>query len=205
MYDIDLFDNDAGVVSALHASDRRVVCYFSAGSWESWRPDAGAFPAEVRGAPNGWPGERWLDVRRIDLLAPALLARLDQCRAKGFDAAEPDNVDGHVNATGFPITPADQLRFNRWLAGAAHDRGLAVALKNDVEQAADLVADFDFAVNEECARYQECDALGPFVAAGKAVFHVEYAENGGACPPRRAGFSSMVTSLALDGPRTACL
>ena len=34
--------------------------------------------------------------------------------------------------------------------------------------------DFDWALNEECVQYQECDQLTPFIEAGKAVFGVEY-------------------------------
>ena len=48
------------------------------------------------------------------------------CRTKGFDAVEPDNMDGYANRTGFPVTAADQLLHNRLIAGLAHDRGLAV-------------------------------------------------------------------------------
>jgi len=34
VYDVDLFDNDASVVEALHAQGRKVICYVSVGSWE---------------------------------------------------------------------------------------------------------------------------------------------------------------------------
>ena len=85
MDDIDLFENSAAVVAALHARQRKVICYVSVGSWEEWRPDASGFPAEVIGKDyGGWPGEKWLDIRRIDLLAPLMRARLDECKAKGF-------------------------------------------------------------------------------------------------------------------------
>ena len=33
-YDIDLFENHASVVAALHSLQRKVICYVSAGSWE---------------------------------------------------------------------------------------------------------------------------------------------------------------------------
>jgi len=83
LYDIEMFDNDAGVVAALHAQGRKVVCYISVGSWEEWRPDASRFPASVIGNDyGGWPGEKWLDIRQIDLLAPIMQARLDECRPK---------------------------------------------------------------------------------------------------------------------------
>jgi hypothetical protein len=111
LYDIDLFDNPASVVASLHARGRRVVCYMSAGTFEDWRPDAGQFPSSVLGARvEGWAGERWVDIRQLDILRPLMEARMDLCRRKGFDAIEPDNVDGYANRSGFPLTAEDQLR-----------------------------------------------------------------------------------------------
>ena len=110
------------------------------------------------GRGNGWPGERWLDIRRLSVLEPLMATRFDMCRDKGFDAVEPDNMDGYRNSTGFPLTAHDQLAYNRLIAELAHERGLAVGLKNDLDQIPELVGDFDFAVNEECAEYDECAA-----------------------------------------------
>ena len=39
----------ASLVASLHAKGRKVVCYFSAGSYETGRPDASSFPAAVLG------------------------------------------------------------------------------------------------------------------------------------------------------------
>jgi hypothetical protein len=92
----------------------------------------------------------------------------------GCDGVDPDNVDGYSNATGFPLRAADQLAYNRFLAGEAHARGLAVGLKNDLDQVAALAADFDFAINEQCFAYDECAALAPFTRAGRSVLQIEY-------------------------------
>jgi len=207
MFDIDLFDNGADVVAALHARGRRAVCYLSAGSREDWRPDAAAFPASVLGAPlEGWAGERWLDVRRLDLLGPILERRLDLCQAKGFDGVEFDNVDAYANPSGFPLTAGDQLRFNRFLAAAAHRRGLSAGLKNDLEQVAALEPDFDWALNEQCYEYDECDRLAPFVRAHKAVFVAEYALDTAAfcARARSAGLSAIRKHVELDAWREPC-
>ena len=174
VYEVDGFDTSADTVARLHEDGRRVICYISAGSWEDWRPDAAAYPESVLGRSNGWPGERWVDIRRLDVLRPLLSARLDMCRDKGFDAVDPDNVDGFTNDTGFRLTAADQLRFNTWLARAAHRRGLSIGLKNDLRQVRRLSRVYDFAVNEQCLQYDECHALRPFLKRGKAVLHVEY-------------------------------
>ncbi|MFF4102284.1 endo alpha-1,4 polygalactosaminidase [Streptomyces sp. NPDC001903] len=174
VYDVDGFNTTKEQVDSLKKAGRRTICYLSTGAWEEFRPDAGAFPKALLGEGNGWEGERWLDVRRLSELEPLMAKRFDMCREKGFDAVEPDNMDGYRNKTGFPLTAEDQLAYNRLIAKLAHDRGLAVGLKNDLDQIPQLVGDFDFAVNEQCAEYDECERLTPFIAAGKAVFHVEY-------------------------------
>ena len=207
MYDVDLFATDAATVAALHSEGRIVVCYLNAGGWEQWRPDAARFPDGVIGANlDDWEGERWLDIRRIDLLGPVMEARLDSCKSKGFDGIEPDNIDGFLNDTGFPLTYDDQLRYNIWLADAAHERGLSIGLKNDMEQIPDLLPYFDWALNEQCFEYRECETLLPFIEAGKAVFNVEYGlETSEFCDRARAlGFDSLRKNLDLDAWRESC-
>ncbi len=210
VYDIDLFDNDAQVVAELHSRGRRVICYLDAGSWEEWRPDATAFPTEVLGkAYPGWEGERWIDIRRLDVLGPILARRLDLCRDKGFDGVEPDNVDGYLQLTGFDLTEADQLTFNRWLAHEAHARGLSVGLKNAPELASVLVADFDWAMTEDCFIQDWCQSMLPFLQAGKAVFAAEYTDSGvdfkAACKVLRPlGFSLILKERGLTASRWTC-
>ncbi len=179
MYDIEMFDNDAETVANLHTQGRKVVCYISVGSWEDWRPDADQFPASVIGNDyEGWAGEKWLDIRQIDLLAPIMQARLDECRAKGFDGIEPDNIDSYTNDTGFPLTYADQLAYNIWLAEAAHTRGLSIGLKNNPDQVADLLPYFDWALTEDCFAEEWCEEMLPFIEADKPVFAAEYTDTG---------------------------
>ncbi|MFC7979573.1 endo alpha-1,4 polygalactosaminidase [Streptomyces cinereoruber] len=206
VYDIDGFENSAADVARLHRDGRKVICYINVGAWEDYRPDRDAFPESVLGGPNGWHGERWLDIRRLDVLRPLMERRFDMCRDKGFDAVEPDLVEGYGNDTGFPLTADDQLRYNRMIADIAHARGLAVGLKNDLAQIPLLVDHFDFAVNEECAQFDECGLLEPFVAAGKAVFHVEYEESPSVfCPESRSlRLSSMLKRPELDVWRRPC-
>ncbi|HNY69880.1 MAG TPA: endo alpha-1,4 polygalactosaminidase [Syntrophorhabdus sp.] len=207
MYDIDLFETDPSVVLSLHDQGKRVICYFSAGSLEQWRPDASAFPPSVIGKPlAGWPGERWLDIRKIDIVGPIMAARLDLCREKGFDGVETDNIEGYTNDTGFPLTYEDQLKYNAFLAHEAHARGLSIGLKNDLDQIPDLVHLFDWALNEQCFQFDECHKLMPFIEAGKAVFHVEYK-----LPAKRfcsaaneLNFNSLKKRRSLKAWRKAC-
>ena len=207
MYDVDLFETPASVVADLHRAGRKVVCYLNAGAWENWRPDAASYPRALLGKGlDGWPGEQWLDIRRLDLLMPMINARLDQCRAKGFDGVELDNVDGYANDTGFPLTAGDQLRFNIALANAAHAHGLSAALKNDLDQAGALVPYFDWALDEQCFEYQECDKLAPFIAAGKPVMEVEYnvAPSSFCSRANALNFNALHKHLTLDVYRVAC-
>jgi hypothetical protein len=200
LYDVDGFETSAHQVARLHALGRRVVCYVNAGAWERWRRDKDAFPASVLGRPlDGWPGERWLDIRKVGVLRPIMRARIRMCARKGFDAVEPDNVEGYANRSGFWLTAAQQLRYNRWFAHAAHRAGLSVALKNDLGQARTLLPSFDFAIVEECFQYRECREAVPFVESGKAVLEAEYELRRSAFCARAddLGFSAMRKRLSL--------
>lgn len=207
LYDVDLFDVPKADIAALQAAGKRVICYFSAGSYESYRDDANQFrEGDLGKTLDGWPDERWVDIRS-ETLRIVMRARLDVAADKGCDGVEPDNVDGYANDSGFLLSPADQLDFNRFLASEAHARGLAVGLKNDLDQVAALVAEFDFALNEQCHFYDECHLLQPFVAAGKPVFVAEYdgrwvddaGERAALCASSNAaGFHTLVLPLMLD-------
>lgn len=213
MYDIDLVESSSAAISSLHADGRVVICYFSAGSREDWRPDADSFTAADYGnGLDGWPGENWLDIRSQNV-RNIMKARLDLAASKQCDGVEPDNVDGYANDTGFQLTQANQIDYNEFLATEAHARGLSVGLKNAVDLVAQLEPSFDWALNEECLSYNECGTLQPFLSAGKAVFHVEYVDNtsqgtaksNAVCGDSSiAGFSTLIKTWDLDAWRLAC-
>jgi hypothetical protein len=209
VYDIDLYV-DQLVIDELHARGVKVICYISVGSWEDWRPDANQFPEQVLGRDyEGWPGEKWLDIRRIDLLAPIMRARLDLCQTRGFDGVEPDNIEICENATGFPLRYADQLAYAHWLADEAHARGLAIGLKNAPDMVPDSLSFFDFALTEDCYYYGWCEQMLPFIAVGKAVFPAEYTDMNvdfeAACTWGRAhNLSFILKNRNLDGWRQTC-
>jgi hypothetical protein len=202
MYDIDLFDAqaaassyqvpgfgkvtvpkgvNAGVIGRLHARGKVVVCYLDTGAWESYRPDQALFPTRTLGKNTGWEGERWLDLRPASWpqFEPVISARLDLARRSGCDGVEPDQNNPLGNQPGFPITPADQKAWYLEVARLAHARGLSVGQKNGIETTdAQTVAAFDWNLNEECRLYSECTVLKAFISAGKAVFQVEYTDEG---------------------------
>lgn len=210
VYEIDGLDNPRSVVDQLHAKGRQVICYIDVGSWEDYREDKDQFPNAVIGKEyQGYPDERWLDIRQIEILAPVLEKRLDTCRDKGFDAVEADNVDGFEQDTGFPLTAADQLKFNRWVASEIQARGMAAALKNDGTQAAELVDAFDFVVTEECVVLEICDEYAPFRAAGKLHLNVEYTDtpidrDTMCTEARRTGMTAVLKHRSLDAYLESC-
>ncbi|MHB9112138.1 MAG: endo alpha-1,4 polygalactosaminidase [Thermoleophilia bacterium] len=207
IYDIDLFDSSEHLIDTLHSSGRKVICYFSAGSYEDWRPDAAEFSRDdIGNTLEGWEDEKWLDIRSPDVRR-IMQQRLDLARQKGCDGVEPDNVDGYANDSGFDLSPADQLTYNRFIAGEAHKRGLSVGLKNDLDQVEQLVGFFDFSVNEQCYEFEECDRLLPFIEAGKPVLNVEYEESLIRNEPERQSlcytanekdFSTLILPVDLD-------
>ncbi len=187
VYDIDLFEGrDTGKIAALKSKGYKVICYFSAGTYEDLRPDSSELLKDNKVAlidgsnlPQ-FPEEAWLAIGNAQALdtviKPVMRARLDLAQRAGCDAVEPDNVDGYSNnETQGQISRAQQLSYNRWLAAEAHSRGLSVGLKNATDLLTTLAGEFDFAVNEQCYAYGECGGYtSTFLAQNKPVFNQEY-------------------------------
>jgi hypothetical protein len=207
--DIDL-DVDASAVDHYHRKGTKVIGYINVGSHENWRSDADKFPSQVLGKDyEGWSGEKWLDIRRIDLLAPIMLARLDRCAAKDFDALEPDNMQIWDNDTGFSLTYDDQLRYALWLAEEAHKRGLAIGQKNAPDQTRDLLDIFDFAITEDAFYYGWAKDMLPYIQVGKPVFAAEYTDLPGdfkefCRQSKQLGFSTILKRRDLDAWLSTC-
>ncbi|MEO3873725.1 endo alpha-1,4 polygalactosaminidase [Nonomuraea sp. B12E4] len=219
VFDIDLYvdgdvagDNstlNTAAVKAIHARGAKAICYVDAGSIEDFRPDYKQFADwhkahgnSLLGKPfsEDFPNERWANINndkgQRDFLLKMMKARVDKCAQAGFDGVEFDVVNAHEEGkkvTGWTVSAATQLTYNRALAAMAHAKGLSVALKNDLSQAAELASNFDYAVNEECFQYDECSELGVFTKAGKPVFQVEYETSPGSFCARAGtlGFNSI--------------
>jgi hypothetical protein len=208
MYDLDLFDTPQATIDLLHSSGIKVICYFSAGTAENWRPDYSEFPAAAIGnAVQGWSGENWVDTRNATVRS-IMVARMNLAVSKKCDGVDPDNVDEYTNNPGFPLTAATQIDYNTFLANTAHSLNLAVGLKNDVDQVTQLVSYYDWVIDEQCFQYSECDTLLPFIQANKAVFEIEYGTQSLAnsvCPNANAlNFDTLVKDLDLDAFRISC-
>lgn len=214
VFDIDLHDAPQAVIDELHAAGKHVICYFDT-AYEPGRPDSDELLPYIGDPIDGWPGQYWLDIRepvvRDVMIRRLQLAADKRCDGVEYRLVEYDDVDVASNDTMLGITPDEQLEFIRLLAREGHARGLAVGLKNDLEQVTALVGDMDFAVNEQCFEYDECDLLDPFVAANKAVFGTEYTEGDLAtlgatvCPRANAkNFDTLIKHLDLGVERHPC-
>lgn len=101
----------------------------------------------------------------------------DQCAAKGFKAVEPDNLDSYTRSKNL-LTKTQAIAYATSLATRVHAKGLAIGQKNTAEltSAEAKKVGFDFAVAEECADYDECDAYtGSY---GNNVIVIEYSRSG---------------------------
>ena len=207
IFDFDMFDNPASTITKLHSLNRKVICYFSAGTYEDWRSDKGSFQAADLGAAmEDWEGESWLDTNSANV-RKIMTARIALAKSKGCDAIDPDNVDAYNNENGLNLTPEDAVDYLTFLAGEAHSRGMSIGLKNAAEIVPTMLPIMDFLVNESCIEWTECPSFSPFIAAGKPVFHIEYPPGAGdkisasqkkkscAAP---AGFSTVLKKLDLD-------
>ena len=197
-YEVDWYVIDAfaplgrDTMERLRAKGRNVLCYFSAGTYEPWRPDVHFFEPEDLAEPHpGFPDEPWLDPDDEKIMK-IMANRMDMAKRIGCDGVELDNVDAFVHDTSFDVTKEEQLRFIKILANEAHERNLTVALKNAIEFMGDTVDYFDLAINEQCFEYThpELDAMGQptsrtftectyydkMTDAGKPVFGAEYRE-----------------------------
>jgi endo-alpha-1,4-polygalactosaminidase (GH114 family) len=223
VFDIDLYEDgrvagaegvpNRAAVDAIHARGAHAVCYVSAGTAERFRPDYGRYVRFDRrhggrliGKPfsDRFSNENWLDIgpaKNRRFVLRQVKRRTAKCARAGFDGIEYDVVDAYAQGrrvTGFRIGAREQLRYNRSLARTAHSFGLAVGLKNDLGQIAQLEPRFDFAINEQCLQYRECTnnpapGYRAFLDAGKAVAQVEYRlQPSEFCPEaNRLGLSSI--------------
>lgn len=207
--DLDPDEVSAGEVAALVARGIWPIAYVSVGTWEDWRGDADAFPEAVLGrAYDGWEGERFLDIRDQATLLPIMRARFARAKAMGFTAIEPDNIDLHINDTGFGLTPTDVTAYVTALAEMAHGMGLQIGQKNAPELVPALVDRMDFIVTEDCFADGWCDATQPYFAARKPILAAEYTDTGvdwtAACAwARQAGALMILAPRDLDGPARA--
>ncbi|MET3960712.1 hypothetical protein ABIE44_000646 [Marmoricola sp. OAE513] len=118
-------------------------------------------------------GEKLLDTRtkaKRKKIAKIVGRWIAGCARSGFDAVEFDNLDSFSRSRGL-ITAKENKAMARLLVARAHRAGLAAGQKNWADWNGRKVG-FDFAVSEECGRYEEC---GSYVRHyGNRVLVIEY-------------------------------
>jgi hypothetical protein len=169
-----------------------------------------AFPASVIGNTyDNWPDERFLDVRQLDILLPLMQARFTRCRDLGFTAVEPDNMDLHINDTGFAIGAGHVSAYVRSLVGIAHGIELQIGQKNAGDLTDRLLPVMDFVITENCMTDGWCDDIAGYAHAGKPIFAAEYDVETGAmaqmCADARAqGISMIFKDVDLHAGGASC-
>lgn len=194
---LDLFDAEPAQLDAARAAGGVTVAYFSAGSFEPWRPDADAFPVDAIGARlTDYPNERWLDPNSRQVRA-IMRARLERARDKGFEAVFPGALDAYLASSGFALSATDQRDYARFLSAEARRLGLSPGLSGGFASARDLAPDFDFAIDVGCLAADSCERLRPLLDRGQAVFDLEVSGELAELCPRAEAFG---IALALKRP-----
>ncbi|KAE9963067.1 hypothetical protein BLS_009737 [Venturia inaequalis] len=177
VFEVDLFDTPSSTMRAMKRAGRKVICYFSAGTSEDWRPDYKDFkPADKGKCLAEWAGERYLDVRSPNVWH-IMRNRIRLAKRKGCDAIDPDNVDVANNDNGKNLTQSDAITFIKKIANEAHRQRMAFGLKNAQDTLVQVINMTDFAVNESCAQdggAEGCASYANFTKLGRPVYHIEY-------------------------------
>ncbi len=159
------------------------VCYingFQTQPGESWPSDL--ILKDSKGRPivdPDWPDENILDIS-TDAKRKKILKKMEvtiaNCAKAGFDAVEFDNLDSYTRSRGL-LKLAATKEFARLLVAATHGKGLKGGQKNTPELTASdrKKIGFDFAVAEECQRYDECAQYTKYY--GTRVMDIEYTDN----------------------------
>ncbi|KAH7149716.1 glycoside hydrolase superfamily [Dactylonectria estremocensis] len=213
IWDLDMYDNDETVFTALIEDGKHVICYFSAGSYEDWRDDADDFAkADLGDDLDGWEGEKWLNISS-PAVREIMKTRIKYAADKGCHAIDPDNVDGYQNENGLNLTEADTISYVKFLSEEAAQYNMSTGLKNAGGIISDVLDYVHFSVNEQCIEYSECETFAAFIDADKPVFNIEYPSKapkvssskkseicgttGSAAGTK--GFSKVIKKMILDG------
>jgi hypothetical protein len=119
IFDIDLFNTPASTIRALKKQNKKVICYFSAGTSEDWREDFKQFKQSETGqkiakddsGKTYWEGEHWINIKNpnpnsndIPNVWRIMRNRIKMAAEKGCDAIDPDNVGQYFRIVRSPLT-----------------------------------------------------------------------------------------------------
>ena len=149
---------------------------------KTWLKSRKSLVLHYKGKPvvdKNWPDELILDTstkKKRTAIAKIMAKTIASCGKKGFDAIEIDNLDSFTRSKK-QLSYGNNREQAKLYASAAHKAGLAIAQKNSAEYAAKLKKSvkFDFAVAEECYRFDECAVYGDVY--GDHVLDIEYSDD----------------------------
>lgn len=183
------YDLPAGVTvvardrSDVPASGVFSICYVNGfqtqpGELKVWPQEALLYADGAPVIDADWPDEVLLDTStpaKRQAILSVVTPWIEACADDGYQAVEFDNLDSFTRS-GEALTLEGNLALAASFAEVAHDAGLLAGQKNSAEFTTELreQAKFDFAVAEECAAYEECDAYTQ--AYGAAVIDIEYTD-----------------------------
>ncbi|KRB38932.1 endo alpha-1,4 polygalactosaminidase [Microbacterium sp. Root180] len=151
-----------------------------------------------------WPDEALLDTSTDDnraAIVEIVAPWIRECADAGYQGVEFDNLDTYARSDG-ALTFEQNAALAALLVDVAHDAGLAAGQKNAAEDAEALRAasGFDFAVVEECAQFEECEAYEDVY--GDHVIAIEYDEATfrAACDEERMPESAVLRDRDLAAP-----
>jgi hypothetical protein len=197
---VDSYPPAVHALAALHNSGRHAIAYGTVGDAEDFRPDyqqmvdfdnacGGCFIGAAFS--KTFPNEYYVNINndkgQADFMRKIYRGRMDRAAAAGFESFEPDVMFAAGNKSGFTISCATQLAYNLNVAADAHADNLSVAAKDLGYACSDatyelnnqqIVAAFDYVVDEQCWQYSFCQDYKTgtynFYGAGKAIMNVEY-------------------------------
>jgi hypothetical protein len=133
--------------------------------------------------PN-WGGEYLIDIStaaRRKQASAWMRPMVQRCAKKGFEAVEFDNLDSWTRFDDTPLEGKvpfgrpEAIAYAELLADLAHANGLAAGQKNTVELPQAVARGrigFDFAIAEECGRWDECQGYRDVY--GDHIIVIEY-------------------------------
>jgi hypothetical protein len=167
----------ADQLQALRAQGVDTVCHVNAGTIAETDPGFSDLPPAVIGSAHKTrPNERYLDIRRLQMVVPVITQQIVACKNQGFTAIEPDGLDAYAQDSSFPLTAADTVHYATTLAHVAHGLGLRIAQKNVPELTEAMLPHFDFAITESCFATGTCEQIAAYPKANKPAFNAEYTD-----------------------------
>ena len=194
------------IADSVHQRGGRLICRIAGGVGALDDPEVAALPPTAVGN-VAYGNTRWIDLRAASVVS-LMAARIDRSRGLGCDAVGTTWLDGYGADTGLGLTESDASQFLVTVSELAHSKDLSIGLDNSVELAGTVVSSVDWAMNESCVKYTECDRLQPFTQAQKAVFHYELGDASkvaSVCAETQSlGFSTIIKNVDVGVWRAVC-